>query len=161
MTSTMTYAQLTTELLALPLHPLAKTNVIRVAQDRGAVRLEFDRDETDQLVQDLKDCEKERADTLQECSTLENKLAEANRLLDEIRDGEASFRQYVARTKQAEETAKKWEAHAKICEAETTALRKRKGLNANYFRLRDEVLKCIFNLATPEAEALKRQLYAE
>ena len=46
-------------------------------------------------------------------------------------------------------------------ENETTALRKRKGIDANYFRLRDDIIRFVFGSNSPEARKLKAELYTK
>jgi hypothetical protein len=143
----MTYKHLLDSLTALNLHPLAETNVHAVTEDKGAASLDFDQSEVEAGKADFYQAEKDNTELQQENSDLERKLEIAESQLDEIRDEGGTLRQYVARTKQAEETAANWKAHAEKCELETMALRKRKGVAAGYLQEQTNVLRLLSALS--------------
>ncbi len=146
-------------------HPLACTNVERVANDGTDIVFECDISELQSEIEDLKI---ERDNLAEECKAADEKIDEleaaAEKLTEyaaEVRDPNSgvTLADMFERTQQAEKDRDEmrksrddWMTLMRACEAEMKALRKKKGVESNVVRFHRDVVGLIGTLSRATRE---------
>ncbi len=133
------------------LHPLTPVNVESVQGSSSGVCFSFDESDTEAALLEAREELKDANAEAKEASAEAEELRETVALMagDPMDD--------AARIEEIERfrfTAKYYAGRCEKAERELTALRKRKGIDAAYFAMRNDLLAFIHNSNTPEAKAL-------
>lgn len=141
-------------------HPLTPTNIEGFSLTARGV--EFDTD-IRKLQEELEESKDEFNRAKKEINKLETKLKNQISLkqkyeetLDQVSDGEFTLRGVIDRMTAAEDETRQARERIREWDAEVTALRKRKGADANYFKCRQEVYSFLYSAGIAGAELLKK-----
>lgn len=144
----LTISQLHAELgRLLYSHPLAETNVEGILNvgadihfDTYGLAYELAKDEISDLEKQVKQLEQSEREADQRADAAED-------LMQEFKDEGGDLQTYRKRAEDAEDMAKSYLKRADKAEADLKVLRARKGIDANYLRLRSDVITLIGYLA--------------
>lgn len=156
----MNFRDLKAAVMAAQLHDLADTTATAAREEFGEFVIEFDteafEEEANELRTERDDLEKDLKAEEKRTQTLEERLERAREALAEIRDPRSgvTLATFIERAEAAEyeagvaiESARQWQHLREIAEKECKAIRKKKGVSANLFRLESEIVRVLDQIA--------------
>lgn len=147
----MNLRDLQQEVAAIRLHPLTETNIDALDASTGFVLLETDvsdlTSERDEARENETKLAKELKESEDENNRLDRELEDCRALLSEVKDDAGTLLEYRERAEKADGLTKLWQREAIEAQAETAAMRKRKGIPAGIFSQHLPIISLLHDLA--------------